>query len=638
MTGIVHGAGRNEPKLLRSLDETEVRRTLAPKVQGLQNLLAVVDPGRLRFLFSFGSVIGRAGLRGEAHYALANSCLVSLTESFARQHPACHCVAFESSAWSDIGMAERLGAVETLLREGIETISPDEGVSWFRDLLLQRISPVAVVVTARLGAFSPLPVHVPQLPLLRYLERPRVHYPGVELVVDSDLTTGSDPYLLDHVFHGQPLLPGVMGLEAMAQAAMAVAGETRLPIFETIRFDQPVTVQTGTRITLRVAALVRDDGSVEVVLRSSVTSFAIDHFHCFCRFEDAPVESAAAAVPLSRLAVEPERDLYGSLLFQTGRFRRLAGYRDLSAEQSWAEIAPSAGQPWFSPYLSPTLLLGDAGARDAAIHSIQACVPHAVLLPAGIEQLKPACLDPGEPLLVHARERWQDGNTYCYDVELRNQAGVLRESWSGLKLHKVADAPACALPDALVAVSLQRRVREMGAATELAAAFERDQNTDRRHRSERAIQRALQSRHTVQWRADGKPEVQADISVSAAHMNGLTLAVAGPGTLACDLEQVSTRSDQVWRDLLGGERWRLAELISNQAGEDKQTSATRVWTAIESLKKAGAPEDGHLMLHDCSHERPGLVSLKMGNLKIATTVVRFRDDPHPAAVSILTGS
>ena len=203
----------------------------------------MVDPGRLRFLFSFGSVIGRAGLRGEAHYALANSCLVSLTESFARQHPACHCVAFESSAWSDIGMAERLGAVETLLREGIETISPDEGVSWFRDLLLQRISPVAVVVTARLGAFSPLPVHVPQLPLLRYLERPRVHYPGVELVVDSDLTTGSDPYLLDHVFHGHAARGD--GTGSHGAGSDGVAGESRLPIFETIRFDQPVTVQPG---------------------------------------------------------------------------------------------------------------------------------------------------------------------------------------------------------------------------------------------------------------------------------------------------------------------------------------------------------------------------------------------------------
>ena len=98
------------------------------------------------------------------------------------------------------------------------------------------------------------------------------------------------------------------------------------------------------------------------------------------------------------------------------------------------------------------------------------------------------------------------------------------------------------------------------------------------------------------------------------------------------------RPDQVWRDLLGGERWRLAELIASAAGEDMQTSATRVWTAIESLKKAGAPEDGHLVLHACSHDTPGLVSLKMGNLKIATAVVRFCDDPQPAAVSILTGS
>jgi enediyne polyketide synthase len=537
-------------------------------------------------------------------------------------------------------MAERLGAVEALLRDGVATISLDDGVSWFRELLTRRLPSVAVVVTGRLGAISPLPSLAPPLPWLRFLERPRVHYPGVELVVDSELTTGSDPYLLDHRFQGQPLLPGVMGLEAMAQAAMAVSGETRLPVFENVRFEQPLVVKQGTRVTLRAAALVHDDGSVQVALRSSETSFAVDHFHCICRFPDGPQTAADRVfVPESRLPVEPERDLYGSLLFQTGRFRRLTGYLDLSAQHSWAEIGPPAAGPWFSPYLPGTLLLGDAGARDAGVHSIQACVPHAVLLPAEIERLSPACLDSGEPLLAHAQERWQDGNTYCYDLEFRNAAGVLRESWVGLKLHKIADASACAWPDALVAISLERRVREMGAATELAAAFERDHTTDRRRRSERAIQRALHAPHTVQWRADGKPEVQAAaISVSAAHMNGLTLAVAGPGPLACDLEQVSERPHQVWRDLLGGERWRLAELIASEAGEDIQTSATRVWTALESLKKAGVPEDAHLLLHAFSHESPGLVSLKMGSLKIATAVVHFSGDPLPAAVSILTGS
>jgi enediyne polyketide synthase len=639
VTCIVHGAGRNEPMLLRDLDEAAMRRTLAPKVQGLRNLLAAVDLGQLRLLFSFGSVIGRLGMRGEAHYALANSCLVSITESFSRQYPACHCVVFESSAWSGAGMAERLDVLDSLQREGISAITLEDGIHWFRELLAPGLPSVAIVVTGRLGAFSPLPTVAPPLPLLRYLERPRVYYAGVELVVDSDLSSGSDTYLLDHVFHGEPLFPGVMGLEAMAQAAMAVTGAARLPAFEDVHFEQPLAIKTGTRVTLRAAALVRDDGSVEVVLRSSLTSFAMDHFRCICRFEDGPDKAAdAIAMSASRIALDPERDLYGSLLFQNGRFRRLSGYRSLSAGHSCAEITPAGNQAWFSAYLPATLMLGDAGARDAGLHSIQACVPHAVLLPVGIDRMLPRYLEASEPLLACSRERWQQGNTYCYDLEFRDLAGVLRESWIGLRLHKVADAPRHAWPDALIAASLEWRVREMGVNTELAAVFERDHSTDRKCRSERAIQKALKLPLPVERRADGKPEVQAAVSVSAAHMNGLTLAVAGHGRLACDLEAISARTDEVWRDLLGWERWRLAELIAKQTGEDLHTAATRVWTAIECLKKAGVPEDSHLVFHACFLQEPSCVSLAMDNLKIMTAVVRFHDDPMPAAVSILTGS
>ena len=38
-------------------------------------------------------------------------------------------------------------------------------------------------------------VERPELPLLRFLERPRVHYPGIELVVDAELSADTDPYL-----------------------------------------------------------------------------------------------------------------------------------------------------------------------------------------------------------------------------------------------------------------------------------------------------------------------------------------------------------------------------------------------------------------------------------------------------------
>jgi enediyne polyketide synthase len=648
VTAIIHGAGHNEPRLLRDLDRPTLLRTLAPKVEGLRNLVAAVDADGLRLFVTFGSVIGRAGLRGEADYALANACQSSLTDEFARRHPDCRCLAFESSAWSGIGMAQRLGSLETLRHSSITAIPPEQGVAWFRELVSRRLPATSVMLAGRLGTHPPLPMEG-SLPLRRFLEKPRVFYPRVELVCDAELSTASDPYLLDHVFQEQPLLPGVIALEAMTQAAMAVTGETRLPVLSDVRFDRPLVVVAGARVTLRVAALVREPGRVEVVVRSSNTSFQVDHFRCLCAFTEPALESAQQiAPPDSRLPVDPQADLYGNLLFHSGRFRRLAGYRFLNARSCWAEIAPIApakagngsqdGSSWFSQYLPSALVLGDAAARDAALHAVQACVPHAVLLPIGVKRLHVARLNAAsqDQLFVHAHRRWVEGATYCYDVELRTTDGVLLEKWEELQLRKVADAANHSWPDALVAAFVEWRVEESIPAATVAAAFDRDRSDDRRSRSERAIQKALAAPHPVHWRADGKPELQVSaMGVSASHSNGLTLAVAGPSPLACDMEPVRARSEQVWRDLLGRDRWSLAELIAAEAGEDVQTSATRVWTALESLKKAEAPHDAPLVLLSCSQGSQGCVSLSASGLRISTSIVEFRDDPTPFAVSVL---
>jgi len=75
VTALLHGAGSNTPQLISALDEEAIQRTLAPKTQGLRNVLAALDTNRLRLLVTFGSIIARAGLRGEADYALANASL-----------------------------------------------------------------------------------------------------------------------------------------------------------------------------------------------------------------------------------------------------------------------------------------------------------------------------------------------------------------------------------------------------------------------------------------------------------------------------------------------------------------------------------------------------------------------------------
>jgi enediyne polyketide synthase len=665
--GIIHGAGCNQPVLLRDLNESKLRTTVAPKVQGFRNLVAAVNPGGLRLLATFGSVIGRVGLRGEADYALANASLTALTEEFAHLHPECRCFAFEWSAWSGIGMAERLGKVETLRSAGIGCIPPDKGISWFRKLVSSTTPATTVVITSRLGANSPIPIEAAALPMRRFLERPRLYYPGVELVVEADLTTASDPYLLDHVFHDQPLLPAVMGIEAMVQVAMAVCAEEQIPAVEDLRFDHPIVVEPGSRVTLRIAALVRETGVVDVVIRSSQTSFQVDHFRCSCAFGDAPVFSLTGnfesshfehVVPpeASSLPLDPLRDLYGSLLFQGPRFQRVAGYRRLSARFSSAEIHPAAHQAgfhqagthqagthqagthqaWFNSYLPAALVLGDAAARDAALHSIQACVPDATLLPVSVDRISLCQLSSNETLIAHASERWQDGNTYCYDLELRTPEGAARECWQGLRLRKMEDAKTQDFPDALASVLLEWRVRRAAPATRVFAAFERDKNMDRRQRSEQAIQRALGSSWPVRWRADGKPEVAAPMAVSAAHSNGLTLAVAAAGEVGCDLESIRQRAEEVWRDLLGPERWLLAQLIARQAQEDIHTAATRVWTAMESLAKAGVSQNGPLVLLSPSLGSKGGISLGAPGVTVATSVLRLQSDPMPYAVAVLT--
>ncbi len=319
ITAVLHGAGTNVPSLIAALDEQAFGRTLAPKVQGVLNVLKAIDTARLKLFVTFSSIIGRIGLVGEADYALANEWLTQITEQFAAEHPQCRCVAVESSVWSGVGMGQRLGRVEALLKEGITPISPDDGVSALCNLIRHRLPVPAVVVTGRFGQPPTMRLEATPLPLLRFIEQPRVHYPGVELVIDVSLSGDTDPYVNDHVYDRQPLFPAVMGLEAMAQTAAALSNGQGLPSFESVEFHRPVVVPPEGGQTIRLAAVLHENGRVEVSLRSAETGFSTDHFRAVCvfgrrhegtkarRHEGAGAEDDGAAHG-EQNAIDPDRD------------------------------------------------------------------------------------------------------------------------------------------------------------------------------------------------------------------------------------------------------------------------------------------------------------------------------------------
>src|SRR6185503_1066207 len=199
------------------------------------------------------------------------------------------------------------------------------------------------------------------------------------------------------------------------------------------------------------------------------TAFQIDHFKGRCRFESSADSHLNCShrreevVGVGAVDLNVASEVYPQLLFHHGRFQRLRAYRILRAKECLAEIEIRPTETWFGRYLPQGLAIGDPGARDAAIHAIQACIPHKRLLPTGVDKVMRVAKPPaGEPVFLHAREQWHEGDLFIYTAELVTAAGVLVERWEGLKLRVVEPiARTTPWPEPLLACYLERRMEEL---------------------------------------------------------------------------------------------------------------------------------------------------------------------------------
>jgi enediyne polyketide synthase len=621
VTAFLHGAGVNTPKPIQALDVPSFTATLAPKVVGARNVLSAVDPGRLRLVVAFGSLIARTGMRGEADYAVGNDWLGALVEEWAVAHPHCRCLTLEWSVWSGVGMGERLGRIEALAREGISAITPEQGVRAVGELLGATLPATRVVVTGRFG--EPAAMAGAGLPFLRFLERPIVHYPGIELVAEATLTADTDPYLRDHALDGQQLFPAVMGLEAMAQAATALMPPgARLSGFEEVVFARPIQLGLDGRVRVRVAALVRGPGSVEAVVRSEETGFQFDHFRAVCRFDAnaaLPAEAGAAAPGRADL---PAEDVYDRLLFHSGRFRRLAGYSRLTAYECAGEIDPPVGQAWFARHLPGETILGDAGGRDAALHALQACIPQARVLPIGVDLLLADSSAQPDRRWFEARQLEQQGDILTFDLQVRDGSGRVVERWEGLRLKILQPIAADgAWPPHLLGPYLQRE----------AARWLQDTVAEIESPREDVVggSRVSGLRH----RPDGKPVLMDGRFIARSNGTVFRMTVTGRRPVGCDVEEVEPRPAADWGRLLGGPRMDLAALASRESGEGLDAAATRVWCLGECLKKAGLAADLPLVLD--AVEAGGWIRFRGASLSAVTFACSVRGLPRPLVFALL---
>jgi hypothetical protein len=172
-------------------------------------------------------------------------------------------VAIDWTAWAGIGMATRGSIPKMMELAGIDMLEPDAGVPTVRRELVAGARG-EIVVGRRLGLLTD-ELHqtggvdaagaalVPS-PMAARITAAPVHG---HLTVETLLNPAEQPFLNDHRIDGTPVLPGVMGIEAFAEAALLLSPGWHVDAVEDVDFlapfkfyrDEPRTVVVEVRAT-----------------------------------------------------------------------------------------------------------------------------------------------------------------------------------------------------------------------------------------------------------------------------------------------------------------------------------------------------------------------------------------------------
>jgi malonyl CoA-acyl carrier protein transacylase len=254
--GCVHGAGVEESRLIQDKDLEAFHRVFDGKALGGLALAEALPEGA--WILSMGSVAGRFGNAGQVDYAAANEAMAQICRS---RPGALH---VDWTAWGNVGMAVRGGMQRLLEERGVELMPAEAGAALAVDLIAARVEG-EVVVAGKLGDFVPSPNH----PLLDSME-----LEGDEVVARYQLDPARDRWIEHHAIDLTPVLPGVMGIELMAGAAVLARPGKQYAGVEDVRFEKPVKCYKGGGVTLEVRAMPVDESRVRCTLSSERTSRA----------------------------------------------------------------------------------------------------------------------------------------------------------------------------------------------------------------------------------------------------------------------------------------------------------------------------------------------------------------------------
>jgi acyl transferase domain-containing protein/NAD(P)-dependent dehydrogenase (short-subunit alcohol dehydrogenase family) len=271
---LLHAAGVERSHFLPDKDPLEFDLVFDVKSDGFFNLLHAIGDMPLGTCVVFSSIAGRFGNPGQTDYSAANDLLCKIASSFRNTRPKTRGIAIDWTAWSGIGMASRGSIPKVMEAAGIEMLSPAAGVPVIRRELTLGGTQGEIVIAQSLGALlnewddsggllpslmgaSGEKISAAQGPLLGKISSIGIFHP---LIVETTLDPKIQPFLYDHQIDGIPVLPGVMGIEAFAEAAQCLLPGWNIEAIENVDFLAPFKFYRNEPRTLTVEATIHPRG------------------------------------------------------------------------------------------------------------------------------------------------------------------------------------------------------------------------------------------------------------------------------------------------------------------------------------------------------------------------------------------
>ncbi|CAN0232427.1 unnamed protein product, partial [Laminaria digitata] len=415
--GVIHGAGVEISRLVEEKDVAEFDKVFRAKALGGMVLWKHLQSTALDFFVAFSSIAGRFGNYGQTDYAAANEALNKLVTRI-NASTSTQAISIDWTAWAEVGMASRGSMPDILSSRGIEFLPVEVGAPMVGELL-EAGARGEVLAAGALGALGG-DVRVASergLPLVDSV----VERTDDTLVVSRTLDLERDRFMRDHVYEGTPLMPGVMGLEMMSEAARML-GQGEILSLGNVRFEralklhhnEPQQVQAHARVTgsRDGAQLI----AVEVrTQRATKTGRVVEQVHFMGEFVvGQPREESLEAMVLDPRAANwrkgPARDEIYRRFFHEGTFlvldevayiqdESIIGYGRLGFESA------SIGR-------DDADLVSDPLAREAAFQVAglwgmlfqgMSCLPHGIGRSVSVGRARP-----GDRIVIRARRASKD--------------------------------------------------------------------------------------------------------------------------------------------------------------------------------------------------------------------------------------